>query len=69
MSIHRAHLHRYQLSEGLLWYNVNPGAESRVVVPNDGDLRHRIIYEAHDNPLGGHLGRKKAYTSDARNFL
>ena len=44
----QAHLHRYPLSDGLLFYSVNPGDEARVVVPNNEDLRHRVLYEAHD---------------------
>ena len=55
----QAHLHRYSLSDGLLLYSVNPGDEKRVVVPNDEDLRHRILYEAHDTPGSGHWGARK----------
>ncbi|KAE8984627.1 Transposon Tf2-9 polyprotein [Phytophthora rubi] len=61
-------LHRYSVVEGLLYYQVDEGDESRIVVPNDEDLRHRVLYEAHDTPLSGHLGREKTYTSVARNF-
>ena len=64
----QAHLHRYSLSDGLLLYSVNPGDEKRVVVPNDEDLRHRILYDAYDTPGSGHLGREKTYTSVAREF-
>ena len=39
-----------------------------MVVPNDEILRHRILYEAHDTPGSGHLGREKTYTSVARKF-
>ncbi|KAE9300795.1 hypothetical protein PR003_g22672 [Phytophthora rubi] len=61
-------LHRYQVVEGLLYYQVDGGNEPRIVVPNDEDLRHRVLYEAHDPPLSGHLGREKTYTSVVRNF-
>ncbi|KAE8985876.1 hypothetical protein PF011_g20216 [Phytophthora fragariae] len=54
--------------EGLLYYQVDGGDEPRIDVPNDEDLRHRVLYEAHDTPLSGHLGREKTYTSVARNF-
>ncbi|KAE9022197.1 hypothetical protein PR003_g9909 [Phytophthora rubi] len=64
----RSRLHRYSVVEGLLYYQVNGGDEARIVVPNDEDLRHRVLYEAHDTPLSGHLGREKTYTSVARNF-
>ncbi|KAG3203746.1 hypothetical protein PC129_g22760 [Phytophthora cactorum] len=33
----------------------------RIVVPNDYDLRMRIIYEYHDAPTAGHPGREKTY--------
>ncbi|KAE8902055.1 hypothetical protein PF003_g14177 [Phytophthora fragariae] len=64
----RSRLHRYSVVEGLLYYQVDGGDEPRIVVPNDEDLRYRVLYEAHDTPLSGHLGREKTYTSVARNF-
>ncbi|KAE9266251.1 hypothetical protein PF001_g30559 [Phytophthora fragariae] len=64
----RSRLHRYSVVEGLLYCQVEGGDEPRIVVPNDEDLRHRVLYEAHDTPLSGHLGREKTYTSVARNF-
>ncbi|KAE8977858.1 hypothetical protein PR001_g25013, partial [Phytophthora rubi] len=64
----RSRLHRYSVVEGLLYYQVEGGDEPRIVVPNDEDLRHRVLYEAHDTPLSGHLGREKTYTSVTRNF-
>ncbi|KAE9013736.1 hypothetical protein PR001_g15328 [Phytophthora rubi] len=63
----RSRRHRYSVVEGLLYYQVDEG-EPRIVVPNDEDLRHRVLYEAHDTPLSGHLGREKTYTSVVRNF-
>ncbi|KAE9039950.1 hypothetical protein PR001_g7291 [Phytophthora rubi] len=44
----RSRLHRYSVVEGLLYYQVDGGDEPRIVVPNDEDLRHRVLYEAHD---------------------
>jgi hypothetical protein len=64
----RAQLHRYSLIDSLLYYQVSPGDDPRMVVPNDEDLRHRILFEAHDTALSGHLGREKTYTSVARDF-
>ncbi|GMF39898.1 unnamed protein product [Phytophthora fragariaefolia] len=55
----RSRLHRYSIVEGLLYYQVHGGDEPRIVVPNDEDQRHRVLYEAHDTPLSGHLGREK----------
>ncbi|GMF19394.1 unnamed protein product [Phytophthora lilii] len=34
-----------------------------LVVPHDEDLKSRILYETHDTPYGGHLGREKTYSS------
>ncbi|GMG17932.1 unnamed protein product [Phytophthora fragariaefolia] len=64
----RSRLHRYSVLEGLTYYQVDGDDEPRIVVPNDEDLRHRVLYEAHDTSLSGHLGREKTYTSVARNF-
>ncbi|KAE9033479.1 hypothetical protein PR001_g10138 [Phytophthora rubi] len=55
----RSRMHRYSVVEGLLYYQVDEG---------DENLRQRVLYEAHDTPLSGHLGREKTYTSVARNF-
>ncbi|GMF42910.1 unnamed protein product [Phytophthora fragariaefolia] len=64
----RSRLHRYSVVEGLFYYQVDVDDEPRIGVPNDEDLRHRVLYEAHDTPLSGHLGRAKTYTSVARNL-
>ncbi|GMF40065.1 unnamed protein product [Phytophthora fragariaefolia] len=39
----RSRLHRYSVVEGLLYYQVDGGDEPRIVVPNDKDLRHRVL--------------------------
>jgi len=38
------------------------------VVPHDEDLKYRILYEAHDTALSGHLGREKTYSSVSRTY-
>ena len=58
----RARLHRYALTDGLLHYSTGSDDQPRVVVPHDEDLKYQILYEAHDTPLGGHLGREKTYS-------
>ncbi|KAG3121896.1 hypothetical protein PI126_g24372 [Phytophthora idaei] len=55
----RACLHRYTLDGGLLHYSTDPEDTPRVVVPHDENLKYRILYEVHDTPVGGHLGREK----------
>ncbi|OWY92514.1 reverse transcriptase, partial [Phytophthora megakarya] len=46
---------------------VDDNAE-RIVVPNDPDLRGRIMYEYHDVPTAGHPGREKTYSLLTRDF-
>ncbi|KAG3097355.1 hypothetical protein PI125_g15717 [Phytophthora idaei] len=59
----RASLHRYTLDSGLLYYSTDAEDAPRVVVPHDEDLKYQILYEVHDTPVGGHLGREKTYSS------
>ncbi|KAG3232534.1 hypothetical protein PI124_g22381 [Phytophthora idaei] len=44
----RARAHRYRVHEGLLLYNAVDDDVIRIVVPNDYDLRMRVMYEYHD---------------------
>ncbi|POM58257.1 LOW QUALITY PROTEIN: Pol protein [Phytophthora palmivora] len=64
----RAQLHRYELADGLLHYRVDRRDPPRVVVPNDEDLKYDILLEAHDAPIGGHLGRDKTYQMVSQTF-
>ncbi|GMF49457.1 unnamed protein product [Phytophthora fragariaefolia] len=59
----RARLHCYAFDGGLLYYSTGSDDPPRVVVPHDEDLKYRILYEAHDTPVGDHLGREKTYSS------
>ena len=54
-------IHRYSYSDGLIYYQVDPADEPRIVVPHDEDLKFQILFEAHDVPISGHLGREKTY--------
>jgi hypothetical protein len=54
-----ASLHRDTVADGLLYYSKGAEDTPRVVVPHDEDLEYRILYEAHDAALSGHLGREK----------
>ncbi|KAG3191871.1 hypothetical protein C6341_g941 [Phytophthora cactorum] len=40
-----------------------PKNEPRVVVPHDENLKYRTLYEVHNTPVGGDLGREKTYGS------
>jgi hypothetical protein len=64
----RASLHRYSVDDGLLYYSTGAQDTPRVMVPHDKDLKYRIIYEAHDMALSGHLGREKTYSSVSRTY-
>jgi hypothetical protein len=61
-------LHRFSTNDGLLYYSVDPNDPPRIVVPLDEDLRTRILYEFHDSPMGGHLGREKTFLAISREF-
>ncbi|KAG2825410.1 hypothetical protein PC129_g19040 [Phytophthora cactorum] len=64
----RARAHRYRVHEGLLLYSAVDDDMIRIVVPNDYDLRMRIMYEYHDSPTAGHHGREKTYVLLTRDF-
>ncbi|KAE9163684.1 hypothetical protein PF004_g30068 [Phytophthora fragariae] len=60
---------RYHLDSDLLCYNIDKFDAPRVAVPNDDDLRVRIIHEFHDSPMGAHLGREKTFAAVSRDFF
>uniref|UniRef100_H3H5W9 Integrase catalytic domain-containing protein n=1 Tax=Phytophthora ramorum TaxID=164328 RepID=H3H5W9_PHYRM len=61
-------INRYQLDGDLLTYSIDRFDAPRIVIPNDDDLRARIIHEFHDSPVGGHLGREKTFAAVSRDF-
>uniref|UniRef100_A0AAV1USR2 Integrase catalytic domain-containing protein n=1 Tax=Peronospora matthiolae TaxID=2874970 RepID=A0AAV1USR2_9STRA len=44
------------------------GDTPRVVIPDDTDLRLRIMFEYRDAPIGGHRGRENTYLTVSRDF-
>ncbi|KAF1323729.1 Pol protein, partial [Globisporangium splendens] len=64
----RSRVHRFRVHNRLLYYAVEQGDTARVVVPNDEGLRHRLLYEYHGSPSGGHLGREKTFLSLSRDY-
>ncbi|KAF1318425.1 Pol protein, partial [Globisporangium splendens] len=64
----RSRVHRYSMHNELLYYAVDEGDPARIVVPNDEGLRHRLLYEYHDGPSSGHLGREKTFLSLSRDY-
>jgi hypothetical protein len=61
-------LHRYSYHEGLIYYSIDHTDDPRILVPNDTDLKERILYEYHDSPISGHLGREKTFLAVSRDF-
>ncbi|KAF1322204.1 Pol protein, partial [Globisporangium splendens] len=64
----RSRVHRYSMHNELLYYTVDEGDPARIVVPNDEGLRHRLLYEYHDSPSSGHLGREKTFLNLSRDY-
>ncbi|POM77115.1 Pol protein [Phytophthora palmivora] len=60
----RAQLHRYELAEALLHFRVEPRDPPRVVV----SMSDKLLLEAHDAPISGHLGREKTYQMVSQTF-
>ena len=54
------------VDHNLLIYCTDAADTPRIVVPHDEDLKYRILYEAHDTVLSGHLGRETTYNSVSR---
>ena len=64
----RAQIKRFSCVDGLLYYTIDAGETPRIVVPLDDSLRTQILFEYHDSPLSGHLGREKTFLSLSRDF-
>ncbi|KAI9981167.1 hypothetical protein PInf_010852 [Phytophthora infestans] len=60
----RARLHRNSLDGGQLYNCTDSEDNLCVVAPHDEDLKYRILYEVHDTPVGGYVGREKTYGSE-----
>ena len=59
---------RYSMKNGILYYTVDQFDQPRVVVPHDKELRNQILYEYHDSPVSGHMGRERTYLNISRDF-
>ena len=64
----RARLHRFSIDINLLRYCTDAADNPRIVVPHDEELKYRILYDAHDTVLSGHLGREKTYGSVSQTY-
>lgn len=57
---------RYFVANGLLW--INAAGQTRLCIPKDNAIRSMLLQDAHDSPLGGHLGFEKTYDNLRRIF-
>ena len=64
----RAKLSRFSWADGLLWHQLSECDYPRVCVPHDTDLKQRILFEHHDAPTSGHLGREKTFLRVSQSF-
>ena len=53
---------KYQWEENLLWY------EGRIVVPDDKDIKLRLLEMHHDNPVAGHQGQARTLELLSRRY-
>lgn len=57
-------LSAWQLTDdGLISVRGTDNGGSRIYVPQNADLRHRILSEFHDLPIAGHLGRDRTLSA------
>ncbi|KAJ0393865.1 hypothetical protein P43SY_004717 [Pythium insidiosum] len=63
-----AQLHRYHERDGPLHYSGVFVEDPRVIVPSNEDFKHKIVFETHDTPAAGHLGRDKTSPQLSQTF-
>ena len=56
------------IDNGLLYCRTDVADTARIVVPHNEDLKYRILFEAHDTALRGHLDREKTYGSVRQHY-
>ena len=54
---------KYRIFNGLIYY------EGRIYLVQYSNLKYKILQEAHDSPLAGHLGIFKTYRKLIKIFL
>ena len=60
--------HPAYFQEGEFWYTERDGAR-RIVVPDNADLKQRLLFEHHDAAISGHLGVEKTLESISRTYF
>jgi hypothetical protein len=58
----------FQLRDSLLYFTVHGLDYSRLVVPDDKELRYMILHDNHDTVISGHLGYDKTYELIQREY-
>ena len=54
--------------DGRLFYKTQEDDEPRLVIPDDEDLKNRVIYENHDVLSAGHPGYYKTYLAVQKKY-
>lgn len=54
-----ANIDHYELQDSLLFFRSHPSQDWRLCVPDNRELRHRILFEEHDSIVRGHPGSSK----------
>ena len=49
------------------WY-INKDGRKLLYIPNDPDVKHLILRECHDHPLGAHFGIRKTIATVQQHF-
>jgi transposase InsO family protein len=58
----RKQYHKYEWRENLLWY------EGRILVPDNKDIKLRILGQHHDSPIAGHQGQARTLELVSRKY-
>ena len=58
----RVRLHQYSIDKGLLYYSTDVEDTPRILFSLDEELKYRVLNEAYDTALSGHLGREETYS-------
>lgn len=59
---------KYSITDGLLYYQTREDEEQRLVIPDNEDLKNRVIFENHDVVTSGHPGYFKTFIGVQRNY-
>ncbi|KAF1315780.1 reverse transcriptase, partial [Globisporangium splendens] len=59
---------KYSVVDGLLLYQTREDEEPRLVIPDNEDLKNRVIYENHDVLTAGHPGYYKTYLAVQKKY-